>query len=88
MMKRMHVIWQRLKIVAVAVALWLVLHAEVLAAPKKMEPPVKEGPGSQAWVFPYFVVLMAVGLGMLMVCLSSRRADRAKPRQYGSVVET
>lgn len=86
-MKRMHQIWRKLKLAALVAGLWLALYGHALAAPQSKGPPVKEEPGGQAWVLPYFVVLMAVGLGMLMVCRGSRRAERAKPKQYQSLIE-
>lgn len=40
------------------------------------------GGGKGAYVLPYFVVILSVFLGMLVVCHGSRRRDRAKPEEY------
>ncbi len=49
------------------------------AAPKVNEP----GSATQsAWVLPYLLVIMFIGLGLLGVVRSSRRRDRAKPETY------
>ncbi|MEA1952642.1 MAG: hypothetical protein U9N87_14775, partial [Planctomycetota bacterium] len=62
------------------------MNADVWAAkPKKGEVPA--GGGSQTWVAPYALVMLAIGLGMLFVVRSSRRSDRAKPKEYQSVTK-
>jgi hypothetical protein len=86
-MKRNESIWRKFKVVAMAVAFWLAMYGHVFAAKKAKVVEKTEG-SSQSWVFPYFVVMMAVGLGMLVVCRSSRRAERAKPKQYESLNTT
>ncbi len=35
-----------------------------------------------AWLFPYALTVLGVSLGMMVVCRSSRRRDRAKPVAY------
>jgi hypothetical protein len=40
------------------------------------------GGGETSWVMSYFIVLLAVVLGMLVVCRSSSRRDRVKPEAY------
>lgn len=81
-MKRIESIWRKLKLATVAVAFWLAMYGHLFAKEKKGEKPAESGP---SWVFSYFVVLMAIGLGMLVVCRSSRRSERAKPKQYESL---
>jgi hypothetical protein len=34
------------------------------------------------WVFPYFIVILCIALGMLVVCRTARRSERAKPQTY------
>lgn len=82
-MKRIESLWRKLKLVTVAAALWLAMYGHLFAAKQKAVE--KPSESSQTWVFPYFVVLMAVGLGMLVVCRSSRRTERAKPKGYESL---
>lgn len=63
-----------------AVAAWMGGEAMVLA---------KDGPGgasatesSSSWVAAYMIVLLVVTLGLIVVCKSSGRRDRAKPEVY------
>lgn len=85
-MKRLNLIWQRLTTLALFLAFSLAMHADAWAqaAAKDTE---SSGGSSQSWVLPYALVMLAVGLGMLVVCRSSRRSDRAKPKEYQSVTE-
>jgi hypothetical protein len=83
-MKRIESLWRKLTVVTMALAFWLAMYGHVLAAKKEKLAEKTEG-SSQSWVFPYFVVMMAIGLGMLVVCRSSRRTERAKPKGYESL---
>jgi hypothetical protein len=38
--------------------------------------------GASVWVLPYIFLILCVALGMLVVCKSSGRRDRAKPEAY------
>ena len=38
---------------------------------------------SSAWVLAYFLVIMGIVGGLLFVCRSGGRRDRARPEQYG-----
>ncbi|MBN2577902.1 MAG: hypothetical protein JXB10_02845 [Pirellulales bacterium] len=38
---------------------------------------------TQGWILPYILVVLGIALGMLVVCKSSGRRDRAKPEGYG-----
>lgn len=84
-MNRFDQIWQKIKTVALLLAFWLAMQAEVLAAPAKKTG--NDSVGSQSWVAPYALAMMAIGLGMLVVCRSTRRADRAKPKEYESLTD-
>lgn len=86
-MKRMKRIWQRLATTALMLAFLLAMHADAWAA-KLEKAKSTGGENSQSWVAPYALVMLAVGLGMLFVCRSSRRADRARPQEYKSVTDT
>ncbi|MEN6407635.1 MAG: hypothetical protein ABFC77_14340 [Thermoguttaceae bacterium] len=35
-----------------------------------------------SYVLSYFLVLLGIGLGLVVVCRPGRRRDRAKPEQY------
>ncbi|MBN1908408.1 MAG: hypothetical protein JW818_01600 [Pirellulales bacterium] len=62
---------------------WLAVYGEVLAKdPAKKE---RETAAHTPWVMPYMLVLLGIGLGMLVICRSSRRSDRAKPEKYESL---
>ncbi len=85
-MKRLNLIWQRLSNVSLLLAFWLGMHAHAWAAKLPKGEPAP-GEGSQTWVAPYALVMLAIGLGMLFVVHSSRRSDRAKPQEYASVTK-
>jgi heme/copper-type cytochrome/quinol oxidase subunit 2 len=38
--------------------------------------------GGGVWVWAYMIVILMLALGMMAVCLSSKRRDRAKPEVY------
>jgi hypothetical protein len=45
--------------------------------------PEKSTGGASIWVWAYILVILGIALGMLVVCKSSGRRDRAKPEAYG-----
>ena len=77
--------WPRIlgavKTAVFTMVVWLAVHGPALAqaGKKGQEPEV----GSGVFVFAYFVVILGIAAGLLGVCLSSRRRDRARPEQYG-----
>ncbi len=83
MMRRWIVVARWVKMMCWAVAAWMVLQsiafAQGMGLPKQTEKP------AGSYVFSYIVVLLGVGLGMALVCRSSRRRDRARPEQYEEV---
>ena len=85
-MNRLYLIWQKVKNLALFLAFWLAMQAEILAAPAK-KAVAAGGESSQSWVAPYALAMLAIGLGMLVVCRSSRRSDRAKPKEYQSLTD-
>lgn len=85
-MNRIYLIGRRIFSLALLAAFWLGMQSVLLAAPAKPPAP-SGGESSQSWVGPYALLLMAVGLGMLVVCRSTRRSDRAKPKEYQSLTE-
>ena len=85
-MKLLNLIWQRLLILALFLAFLFAMNADAWAA-KAKKVAATSGENHQSWVAPYALVMLAVGLGMLFVCRSSRRSDRAKPKEYQSVTD-
>jgi hypothetical protein len=74
-------IWRRARLVLFALVGWLAVYGVALAQPPKKE----EGPSLQSgtYVMAYILVLICIGLGMLLVCRSSNRRERARPEQFG-----
>jgi len=72
-------VWRKARIAAFALVGWLAVHGAALAAQPAA---TKEDNGGGSYVLPYAIVLLGVGLGMLFVCRSSNRRERAKPEQY------
>ena len=59
-----------------AAVCWAAVYSTALA----QETEKKSGGGS--WMLAYGLVFLGVGLGMLLVCRSSRRRDRLKPTMF------
>ena len=64
-----------------AVAVWMGCIAMALAKDTPGGPSATES--SSAWVMAYMLVILVIALGMIVVCKSSGRRDRAKPETYG-----
>jgi len=73
-------IWRRFKPLAVVAACWLAIYGTALAREAKQQAEEKHGVGS--WISSYALVLLAIVLGLLGVCLTSRRRERDKPETY------
>jgi len=69
------------KMIILVLAGWLVLHGAALA--KAAEKEKDEGAGGGSYVFSYALVILGIALGMLFVCRSCNRRERARPEQYG-----
>jgi heme/copper-type cytochrome/quinol oxidase subunit 2 len=84
-MKLLRLCFRRGLTVASALAGWLALHGMALAQqPEKQEAPKLN---SSTMVIAYIVVIFGVALGVLVVCKSSNRRDRAKPEQFGETTD-
>ena len=74
--------WRVGRIAFLALAGWLAVHgaawAQEMAVPKK-----DEAGGGGSYIVSYFLVILGVAFGLLFVCRSSNRRDRARPEQYG-----
>jgi uncharacterized membrane protein len=83
-MNRFRAMWRRAKVLTAVCCCWLALQAAALAAPASPgETKPAEGGGTNQYLASYGIVLLGIGLGLLFVCNSARRRDRAKPEQYG-----
>ena len=75
-MKYLQSLGRRLNGLTNGTACWALV---IFAAPPVNEP---SGAKQSAWVLPYLLVIMLIGLGLLSVLRTSRRRDRAKPEVY------
>ena len=69
----------RLKQWALAALCWTAVYNTAWAQDEEV---TGGGDKGTSWIIPYFFVVFCVGLGMLVVCRSARRRDRAKPEGY------
>ncbi|GEM_PF-3434964 len=75
---------QRIKSVLYPLLCWLSLHGAALAAPPPNQGAAGSATtGSGAYVMSYLLLVLSITLGMLFVCRSSNRRDRARPEVYG-----
>ena len=79
-MKRLRAIRRYVGLAGAAALGWLALSGTALAAEAE---PASSGGGANKYLASYGIVLLGIGLGLLFVCNSARRRDRAKPEQYG-----
>jgi hypothetical protein len=70
------------KLALFAVAGWLALHGAALAAPVAEEAEQKSD-GGGSYLLSYALTGAGIVLGLLFVCRTSRRRDRARPEQFG-----
>ena len=70
----------RLATWTLALAIWASIHGAAWAA----EEEAAGGDKGTSWIKPYFIVVFCIALGMLVVCRSARRRERAKPQEYES----
>ncbi len=76
-MKYLQAFSRRVLAVCFAVSCWLGSTAQVWAEETERE----GGKGASPWVFPYALVILGIGLGLLIVCKPSNRRDKAKVEQ-------
>jgi hypothetical protein len=70
---------------AIALGGWFATAAAAWARQSTPPPTTSSSQGPTAWVLPYFIVILCIGLGMLVLCRTSRRSDRAKPQKFESL---
>ncbi|MBN2021759.1 MAG: hypothetical protein JW809_03110 [Pirellulales bacterium] len=83
-MNRLGVWLGKARLLMVALACWLSWAAPAWAAKTNEAPKDTGSTQVTPWVLPYALVILGIALGMLVVCRSSRRSDRAKPKAYES----
>jgi len=81
-MNRLRSIWRTFKVLIPATVCWAAVCGRALAQPDTGE---KKGGGATSWTTSYFLVVLAIGLGLLVVLRSSRRRDRTKPQAYSKL---
>lgn len=79
MQQRLTTLFRQLKLYAGVFVLFLCIHGVAFA--QRGKPAEPEAP-KNVWILGYFVVGLGITLGMLVLCRSSRRNDRAKPQGY------
>ena len=75
-------IWRMGQIALLAMVGWLAVYGTAWAQPKPAPP--QPTLNSSTYVMAYFLVIFAIALGMLMICKSSNRRERAKADQFES----
>lgn len=80
-MKHLRWFLRGLKFAASAGLVWSVLYANALAQ-MKQETKGSSTTGGGPYVLAYCLVILAITFGLLVVCRSSGRRDRARPEQY------
>ena len=68
----------RLPMVVTTLCVWMVLAGSVWAASKKKN---VEAPPEKSYVQPYFLVLLLMGLGIMILCRPGKRADEPFKKQ-------
>jgi hypothetical protein len=77
--------WRAGRIAVFSLIGWLAAYGAAMAQQPAKQPtpaPAGETVNSSVYVFAYFLVIFAIALGMLFVCRSSNRRDRAKPEEF------
>ena len=82
-MKYLSWIWRSSKLTLFALAGWLAIGGAALHAAAVAEEAGKKSDGGGSYLLSYALTVMGIVLGLLFVCRTSRRRDRARPEQYG-----
>ena len=73
---------RRLTVLALALATWIAVYGVAFAQEAESEGGGGGGGGAQAYVVPYTIVLLCVGLGIFLICRPARRRDRPKGEEF------
>jgi len=78
-------IWRRSKLAPFALAGWFAMHGAVVyaAAAAVAEEAEQKSDGGGSFLLSYALTGAGIVLGLLFVCRTSRRRDRARPEQFG-----
>jgi len=79
-MNRPRSIWLAMKTLTIGGLCWVAVHGTTLAASNEEK---DKASGGGAWTMSYMLVVLGLALGMMLVCRTARRRDRAKPETYG-----
>lgn len=83
-MKSLRIVWQASKGALLVLFCWFSIYGAALAAPaNKAAEKSSSTTGGGAYVMSYLMLVLSITLGMLFVCRSSNRRDRARPEVYG-----
>ena len=74
--------WRAGRTAVLAMVGWLAVCGVAAAQPGRPTPAPAPSINSMTYVMAYGLVILGVGLGMLFVCRSSNRRERARPEQY------
>jgi hypothetical protein len=80
LMRNLRSIYRGLTIAIFTIASWTA--GEAMLMGRDATPESSSSQGGGAWVAAYMFVLLVVSLGLIVVCKSSGRRDRAKPEVY------
>ena len=67
---------------ALVIATWLVTSGAAWGFAPHAAPEPTDSGGYSAYIGPYVVVIICIGVGLLALGSASRRWDRARPEQY------
>ncbi len=92
-MRTLQRLWRGGKAAFFAVAVWSAVSGTVLAQQPSPQSAPNLGQNAQKkeggeFVTSYALVLAGIGLGLLLVCRTSNRRDRARPEQYAESKDT
>lgn len=80
-MNRSSILLRNLTLLAWTLAAWAAVHGAALAAEAEGESG-GGGVGVQAYVMPYFLLALCIGLALLCVCRSAQMRDKARGEEY------
>lgn len=80
-MNGLRLVWRGVRHLGLTLIVWWGVYGIALAQPKPAEK-TAEVPSGGAYVAQYMLVILAIGLGVLVVCRPCYRRDRAKPEDY------
>ncbi|MGD9127306.1 MAG: hypothetical protein PVH19_07985 [Planctomycetia bacterium] len=80
-MQTLKTIFTKLAFYTSVLCVFLSIHGLALAQDTNKSA-AKEDGATNLWLMGYFIVGLGIVLGLLVLCRSARRSDRAKPQEY------